>query len=484
MSQAAPPKRRNYRGSLAGHLAQWVLSFDQLMDRRRDKIIARLKTLAKKRVFGFGSKDTAKRRRAERGVALIAVTVMITVISATTAELSYNARVDYTAAINARDELRAHYLARSAHNLSQLTLRLQRQLIDKDFYKNRGQFGMDINIVDYTGYLLDAFQSKEAADGFASLLGFSGGIKGVGVDVGEFSLEIESLDGRININCGGGANSGAPAVARTAAALAAMMLPIRFNRLFERPDKDGQYNDRRTIVQAIIDWADQDTQLYGSSAAEDHGYDRNSKDKYFSKNHYFDTIDEIRLVRGVDGEWMDAFGKQLTIYGRCKVSVTLAEVPVIMALIMQYAENPQDPALEIRNLTLLAHYVVQVRNLLGKFDRMGTFREVVASPVEWLRKSAAQNDILSAALGGADDGDSNVSNQLAQLPPVAGVKLSAKIGDIAFGSFARRIYRLTAKSKVGLIKKRITAVWDQEHISSQARYGAMGPGGYVYWREE
>ncbi len=54
------------------------------------------------------------RRRRQAGVALIIVTVTIAVRGAVVGDFSFNARVDLEAAANARDTLRAEYLARSS----------------------------------------------------------------------------------------------------------------------------------------------------------------------------------------------------------------------------------------------------------------------------------------------------------------------------------------------------------------------------------
>ena len=63
-----------------------------------------------------------------RGVALILVLTTIAILTAISVEFSYGARVDLRLAENLRDETRAHYLARSAINLSRLLLHFQKQL--------------------------------------------------------------------------------------------------------------------------------------------------------------------------------------------------------------------------------------------------------------------------------------------------------------------------------------------------------------------
>ena len=82
------------------------------------------------------------RRRRQAGIALIIVTVTIAVLGAVVGDFSFNARVDLEAAANARDTLRAEYLARSGIQLSRLLIKVQQSVLDK----NR-QFIGDIQIV-------------------------------------------------------------------------------------------------------------------------------------------------------------------------------------------------------------------------------------------------------------------------------------------------------------------------------------------------
>ena len=71
------------------------------------------------------------------------------------------------------------------------------------------------------------------------------------------------------------------------------------------------------------------------------------------------------------------------------------------------------------------------------------------------------------------------------LPGVTGVKLKqTTLKDAIVVGGARRIWRLTATANVGRIKKKIKAVWDMKHISMQRKRHNMGPGGFLYWREE
>ncbi len=144
------------------------------------------------------------RRRRQAGIALIVVTVTIAVLGAVVGDFSFNARVDLEAAANARDTLRAEYLARSGMQLSRLLIKVQQSVLDK----NR-QFVGDIQIADFAPYLMKAFggESDERA-GLGALLGIDvSQMKGLGVGKNAtFDVTMTSDDGRINLNCGGGLN--------------------------------------------------------------------------------------------------------------------------------------------------------------------------------------------------------------------------------------------------------------------------------------
>src|SRR5512142_3252054 len=64
----------------------------------------------------------------QRGAALLVAITAVAVVTAVAVDLAYNARVSLQTAANARDELRATYLAKSAVNLSRLVLHFQQQL--------------------------------------------------------------------------------------------------------------------------------------------------------------------------------------------------------------------------------------------------------------------------------------------------------------------------------------------------------------------
>ena len=95
------------------------------------------------------------RTETQRGMALIAVSAVLAVVGLVTEQFSYSTTLDYVAAANARDEMRAHFLARSAVNLSRLVIKVQKDIVDR--YR---QYIGDLQLADYLPMFIGAFGGK------------------------------------------------------------------------------------------------------------------------------------------------------------------------------------------------------------------------------------------------------------------------------------------------------------------------------------
>ena len=69
-------------------------------------------------------------RPRDRGVALLIVITWLALMIALVGEFTFGTTVDAAEAANARDELRAHYMARSSINLARLLIKIQSKFID------------------------------------------------------------------------------------------------------------------------------------------------------------------------------------------------------------------------------------------------------------------------------------------------------------------------------------------------------------------
>jgi len=436
----------------------------------------------------------------QRGVALVMVSVVIAVLGAIVAEFSYNTRVDLEAAANGRDLLRAEYLARSGIALSRLLIKVQGSVLDA----NRKYIG-DVQIADFAPYLIRAFggDSDERA-GLGSLLGIdSNALKGMGAGKGAtFDVQMTSDDGRLNINCGGGLND----VARQAAlygVLSSLFWPPRYNRLFEVPDADGQLNSRDDVARAVLDWADIDETRFeppqtgkpatSGSGPEDYRYDA-TKDPFRAHNHFFDSVEELHMVRGFGDETFGSFGELFTVYGTCKINLGALRPeswPLIAAIIRATVkdEKKNDPVLTDEVLlAALSQRVIQQAQLLGGFQSVADFIKLVGDPNQQIDTTPTGIAELTGKSGSTSTSTSSSSSSSSS-SSVTGIVLDpAKVNQVATTG-PRRIYRLDAIGLVERTKERkvqvhIRAVWDTTHFNQNTTSGDPNDrqGTWVYFR--
>jgi general secretion pathway protein K len=415
---------------------------------------------------------TRRKQKGERGFALIAVTVLAALATAIVFDFAYSTNVDYASAANTRDEMRAHYLARSVMNMSRLSIKFQHDILDKNRRALAGFGFPDVQISDFTQLLeTPVCGSAEEVQSFTDMMGTidSGGVKGLGISFGQCRVEkLESDDAKINVNC---ANGAATTVTALATQLTGLVTPPVYDRLFEERDADGQFTDRPTFIKALIDYVDRDEAGYGASGTpEDYGYEA-LPDPYRAKNNYLDSIDELQLVRGMDDRKWEVFGSQFTVYGGCKINVAATSSPVqIMGILYQAAKDPADPVVtNINLLWMLSVRVAQARAFGFPFEDLNSFVQFVKDP----------DAVMGAGLpteGG--DGTSMFG------PPVQGLELDAqKLSQVAKAG-PRRTYRVTASATVGKVEKRITGVFDTETHNQNMRDPKYNRGAWVYWREE
>ncbi len=336
----------------------------------------------------------------QKGIALIIVSVVIAMMTTLVAEFSYNARVDLEAAANSRDQLRAEYLARSGIQLARLLIKVQQTVLDQP---NVRKFLGDAQLADYAPYLIRAFGGdKDEREGLGSLLGIdASSLKGMGAGKGAtFDLALTSDDGRLNLNCGAGLND-VPHQQQLYGVLNSLLWPPRYNRLFNVPDQDGQLSQRASdVARAILDWADLDENPFepppatSSSNAEDYRYDT-GRDPYKAHNMYYDTIEELTLVRGISDELWGSFGELLTVYGGCKINLSAVRPenwPLVAAIIRATvkADHITDPVLlDDVLLAGLAQQIISLAQLTGGFQSVQQFVNFISDPATALKDATS-----------------------------------------------------------------------------------------------
>ena len=310
----------------------------------------------------------AKRRK--RGVALIMVLGSLTLLSLLAMDVQEDASLEIGSILAERDALKAEYAARSGVNLTRLLIATEptiRRTIDPfmkmmtSFTKGAAQVPTQLPVWEFAPIVLEPFmrpRPKDAppvdASSFSmnSPWGMNLGLDGVG-----FTIDVIDEDAKININASGTGN--AIRQESLAGALLGLMKGTQYNKLFEKQDPDGQYSDRRVICGAIVDWSDPDIDGYAcnpksgqapSSGPEDSVYQL-FKDPYKRKNAPFDSIEELRLVRGISDDFWATFvqpeagqerSRTMTVWGQGKININTANGMTLLAALCNQAV-PEEP---------------------------------------------------------------------------------------------------------------------------------------------
>ncbi len=433
-----------------------------------------------------------RQRGREHGVAILMVLACLAVLMPFTAAFSYTTRVDWQSAINLRDEVAARNIGRGGMRLSLLLFELQRMVFNqKQFRQMMGTW----DITQVAPYLMSAFGSKDGHEAISGLAGLdSSTFKELAIDSGGFEINIEAESGKLNVNCLGQPGKGKDnAQARTVETLEAMLMPTIYDPLFDEEKGDGQRYTRQQVIEAMVDYIDEDLQgfdaigLKNRSSQERYRYTE-LFDPYEPRNHRLDSIDELHLAEGVDDDLMLAIAADLTVYGGCKVNLNFASADQI-ALVIRHAADPADKwKTEGENFLMktlpLARYIVEQRTL-SLFADLKAFEELVEKP-----------DMFAgplAMLGGGGGAGANAMRN-ANMPRIPeGIQINLNSSEdkehpgVQLGGVSdmatvapERVYRMEIIAEAGAVKKRLTAIYDMQFARSQSK----GTGAWIYYRED
>lgn len=87
------------------------------------------------------------------------------------------------------------------------------------------------------------------------------------------------------------------------------------------------------MAASIVDWRDADSELSTPvGSAEDSFYRNLAHNPYEAKDAPLEALDELRLVKGMDADFMEKLKDYLTIFGDGKININTASKAVLLAL--------------------------------------------------------------------------------------------------------------------------------------------------------
>ena len=279
----------------------------------------------------------------------------LTILSVMLSEFQDEMSTEFGSALSDRDALKAEYAAKSAINLSRLLIAAE-PTVRQAAGLLLGAMGSggkppQIPIWAFSGQILGAFNDAEGAEEFKSLanVDISQGV-GLGLEGAGFQVRIVDEDAKIGVNNAGRSTFGARDVSRQ---LMGLLGGPQYDPLFDRSADDGEYSSRLDICSAIIDWVDANQDLescagdsQATSAPAEDAYYRNLPDPYSRKNAAFDSLEELRLVRGVGDDFWATFiepepddpsQRPVSVWSQGKININTTNPRTLLAYICAWA---------------------------------------------------------------------------------------------------------------------------------------------------
>jgi general secretion pathway protein K len=437
------------------------------------------------------SREPRRSDRGSRGVALILVLTTLAILTAVGVEFSYSSRVDLRLAENLRDETRAHFLARSAINLSRLLLHFQKQLdglggqLSGALSQFQGQMAgaggrappagqppagalagqqgskslgirlwelipVDSNMLG--SVLAGASPSEQVDRAAAKLPGREPGqaLHSFGTFEGSYSSKITDENTRINVV----GLAGLSAQQYSAyIQLRSLMQDPKYDFIFDEEDANRDRVKRDDVILALKDWMDEDERgsalnptnpmaPFADGFSDENGPYSRYNPRYKAKNDRPDSLEELSMVWGISDRFMAAFGDRLTIWldKNAKININSSDTLQQITNIVAAAKNPQDPRLQDPRLLATVLQELQLRRMVSFFG-------------------LSVADFVGALQHNGIEVNPNVAN------PNSPNNFFGDTSDT---------FRIVGTGRVGRIEKRITAVLRYDDLL----------GKLLYWKEE
>jgi general secretion pathway protein K len=253
-----------------------------------------------------------------RGVALVITLLVLALLITVILEFNLGMRVEAKAAANFRDDTKAYYLARSG-------IIFAIELLEED-KKTSSQYDS----------LIELWAQK---------------VPPIPVGDGFVQVEVNDEDRKINLNklaTGFGTVTGDR--------MRAYM--TRFLEIFELKEE---------ITDSITDWIDTDD-IERIGGAESSYYE-SLEESYEAKNNQLDSLQEIRMIKGIDDEVFKKIKDFLAVHSDGKINVNTASKEVLMSLsedltgdiadeiIAFRLENPFQQVADVKNNISISDHV-------------------------------------------------------------------------------------------------------------------------------
>ncbi len=263
-------------------------------------------------------------RKDRRGVALLMAISTLAIITYIAMEVMYDSNVEYTVNSQSLNRMKAYYAARSGLELSLLRIKIYQSVMGKLGKQAGGMqayidqiwqfpFSWPMKLPSATDSVDKDEAKKISSESFMD---------------GSFDTDIQDEGSRMDL-----ADLVSPS--KSLRDFTHKRLVDLFkNRSLADENWRNKYNsfNAEELINNIADWmSDKNTSLNGGDKRS--GYEDLNRDRvYYPPNRAFITLDELRLVKGMNDDFFDLISPQVTIYGMRGINPNVASKDVIQSL--------------------------------------------------------------------------------------------------------------------------------------------------------
>ena len=252
----------------------------------------------KRKKYGL---KTVKKRDSEKGIVLVLVIIIISILTIVVGDMIYFTHIDTEISANLKDEIRARYIAKSGIHVAAGTIKVRA-------------------LEELTSVVTTLNQGTDNSEGYWA-------IYVPYFPVGEGGVTVTVIDERSKINL----NS---LISQSSNRVDQQVL-TELTELFRFLEVDESKSER--FIASLTNWLD--APLAGAtnnqdSGGADGGFYSSLEEPYNIKDGPLDSVQEIRMIDGMDDEFFNKIKDYVTVYPwNKKINFSTAPKVVIMAAI-------------------------------------------------------------------------------------------------------------------------------------------------------
>jgi len=298
--------------------------------------------------------NNSAHRENERGVVLIMVLIIVAILTILVADFTFSTHVDLEISKNSLNDIKAQYIAKSGINVISSTM------------KN--------NNLEELGELASLVQDLEIGESQEEFWSFT--VPSFPVGDGVVSLKVEDERSKINLNS---------LVSQTSNRVDFQILTA-LTELFRFLEVDQDKSD--LFISSLVNWLDREltgAQNDQDPTGADRGFYRGLDNPYEIKDGQLDSVEEIRMVEGMDEDFYNKIKDYVTVYPSNKqVSFSTASKPVIKAIVKAAQVSSIEgqtgpPTIKDDTADLIADEILEKRkddSLITRIEARNVAREI------------------------------------------------------------------------------------------------------------